>query len=66
MKSKIISFKSQKQLDQTKLCLDNLNLSYRLQTTLTGVYDIEVYYDSQQDLTELENEYIKSLQHKIF
>lgn len=66
MKSKILSFKSRKQLEHTKVCLANLNLSYRLQTTLTGIEDIEVYYDSQQDLTDLENEYIKSLQNKLF
>lgn len=66
MKSKILSFKSQKHFEHTKVCLDNLNMSYRLQTTITGIYDIEVYYNNNNDLIKIEDEYIRTLQHKIF
>ena len=66
MKASILTFRSIQELEHMKVCLANLNLSYRLQTTLTGIHDIEVYHQTAEEITELKKQYHDNLQHKIF
>jgi len=66
MKNTIITSKTQKEHDHMITCIEEQNLPYRLQMTLTGVNDIEVYHSLESEITDLKNLYNQKLQTSIF
>lgn len=66
MKSTILRFKTQKEHNHMLTCLHETDLTYRLQTSLTGINDIEVYHNSKTDITKLNKLYNSKLQISIF